>query len=1082
MRALIHVLALGVALVATSSAALAADKAWETCAGSDDDKAIVGCTQVLARGNRETKSNQAIANYNRGVSYRNKGDNEKALADYERALKLNPKYANAYNGRANIKADLGDLEGALSDYNRALKFEPKNARFLRNRGLTFVQKGSLSAALADYDRAIPLDRKNELLYYNRGQVYEKQGLITSAAADFRKALEIKPTLADAEAALKRVTGEAGPTQAATDSEWEACAGEDDEKSIAGCTKVLARGDKETAGTRASAYYNRGVSYRNKSDDDRALADYEMSIQLNPQYANPYNGRGNVKADRNDLDGALADYNEALRLDPKNAQFLRNRGLTFFKKGDYASARGDYDLSLEGNAKNAFTWYNRGEALEKLGERDLAIADYRKALEIDPSHETSKTALQRLEGGRTQQAAGDGGASAPTGEPVAVASTDKDWDSCASQVPETSISGCTAVLERGDKESPQNRALAFRNRAISYFPRREFDLALADLEESLRLDPDNAASIETRGEVFARQGRCDKAIDDFAKAMQIDAKSPTPYVNRSDCRRIRKDFDGAVADANQALALDPKNAGAHAALGYVYSDRNEFDRAITAFDTAIGLVGNRADLYVSRGNVQLFRGRLDEAFGDYDKAAGLDPQSVDAFNGRGVVENYRGEHDAAIADFNKAIELTPTLSMIYVNRGELLLDMGRRSEAIVDLDKAIALDNETISTTAKTDPNGFNALLDRAYAKVLKGDLDGGVADANQALAIDPRSKEALDTRGLGYAGKKNFARAISDLSQGIAIGGYVTQIYRHRAETYEAAGSYDLAVEDYEAVLRLAPGHAIAKLGIVRSRQAMTSGAATADNSPSGDEGQRQKVVNQVVLGKRVALIIGNSAYEKVAQLPNPKRDAARLASSLQAVGFSKVTVVEDLTSSGFNDALRTFSRDADGADWAMIYYAGHGMEMNNSNYLVPVDAHLQTDRDVQFEAIPLEKVVASIEGAKGMRLVILDACRDNPFTAAMKRTSATRSIGRGLALVEPEGGTLVAYAAKAGQVAQDGDGENSPFVTALVKRIETPGIEIGKLFRLVRDDVLSATGRQQEPFVYGSLPSDDMFINPSRD
>jgi tetratricopeptide (TPR) repeat protein len=410
-------------------------------------------------------------------------------------------------------------------------------------------------------------------------------------------------------------------------------------------------------------------------------------------------------------------------------------------------------------------------------------------------------------------------------------------------------------------------------------------------------------------------------------------------------------------------------------------------------------------------------------------------------------------------------------------------MNHRSDAIPDLDKAIALDNETISTTAKTDPNGFNALLDRAYAKVLKGDLDGGIADANQALAIDPRSKEALDTRGLAHAGKKNFARAISDLSQGIAIGGYVTQIYRHRAETYEAAGSYDLAVEDYEAVLRLAPGHAIAKDGLTRSRQAMTSGATLADNSTGSESGgSTQKVVKQFTLGKRVALIIGNSAYQKVGQLPNPKRDAARLASSLQAVGFSKVTVVEDLTSSGFNDTLRAFSRDADGADWAMIYYAGHGMEMNNSNYLVPVDAQLQTDRDVQFEAVPLERVVASIEGAKGMRLVILDACRDNPFTAAMKRTSATRSIGRGLALVEPEGGTLVAYAAKAGQVAQDGDGENSPFVTALVNRIETPGIEIGKLFRLVRDDVLSATGRQQEPFIYGSLPSEDMFINPTRE
>ena len=527
------------------------------------------------------------------------------------------------------------------------------------------------------------------------------------------------------------------------------------------------------------------------------------------------------------------------------------------------------------------------------------------------------------------------------------------------------------------------------------------------------------------------------------------------MNRSDCRRIKKDFDGAVADANHALALDPKNAGAYAALGYVYSDRNEFDRAISVFDTAIGFVGDRADLYVSRGNVQLFRGRLDEAYGDYDKAASLDPASVDAYNGRGVVENYRGETDQALLDFTKAIELSPSLSMVYVNRGELLLDLGRRAEAIPDLDKAIALDNETIATTAKTEPLGFNALLDRAYAKVLKGDLDGGIADANQAIAIDPRSKEALDTRGLAYAGKKNFVRAISDLSQGIAIGGYVTQIYRHRAETYEAARNHELAVEDYEAVLRLAPGHAIAKSGLVRSRQALASGATVA--ATTGDEdGVQKKLVKPVELGRRVALIIGNSAYQKVARLPNPKRDAERLARSLQLVGFSKVTVVEDLTSSGFNDALRSFSRDADGADWAMVYYAGHGMEMNNNNYLVPVDAHLQTDRDVQFEAIPLERVVASIEGAKGMRLVVLDACRDNPFAAAMKRTSALRSIGRGLALVEPEGGTLVAYAAKAGQVALDGDGENSPFVASLVQRIETPGIEIGKLFRLVRDDVLA--------------------------
>jgi uncharacterized caspase-like protein len=164
-----------------------------------------------------------------------------------------------------------------------------------------------------------------------------------------------------------------------------------------------------------------------------------------------------------------------------------------------------------------------------------------------------------------------------------------------------------------------------------------------------------------------------------------------------------------------------------------------------------------------------------------------------------------------------------------------------------------------------------------------------------------------------------------------------------------------------------------------------------------------------------------------------------------------------------------------------VIYYAGHGIEVSNTNYLIPVDAKLASDRDVTFETVPLDRVMAASEGAKGMRLVILDACRDNPFAAAMARKTATRSVSRGLSRVEPDGGTLVVYAAKAGQVAQDGDGGNSPFVTALASNLQKPNVEIGKLFRLVRDDVMKATNRQQEPFTYGSLPGEDFIFNPGQ-
>ncbi|MFC5556960.1 caspase family protein [Methylobacterium iners] len=227
----------------------------------------------------------------------------------------------------------------------------------------------------------------------------------------------------------------------------------------------------------------------------------------------------------------------------------------------------------------------------------------------------------------------------------------------------------------------------------------------------------------------------------------------------------------------------------------------------------------------------------------------------------------------------------------------------------------------------------------------------------------------------------------------------------------------------------------------------------------------------------RVALVIGNGRYAAVAPLPNPPRDATRVAEALRGSGFQAVTVVSDASRSELIAALNTFSEAAERADWALVYFAGHGIEIDGTNYVVPVDARLKSDRSIADEAVPLDRVLQAIEAARKLRLVILDACRDNPFVASMRRTSATRSIGRGLARMEPEGGTLVAFAAKHGQTALDGEGEHSPFVQALSRRLPTPGLEINKLFRLVRDDVMAATGKKQEPFVYGSLPGEDFFF-----
>ena len=152
---------------------------------------------------------------------------------------------------------------------------------------------------------------------------------------------------------------------------------------------------------------------------------------------------------------------------------------------------------------------------------------------------------------------------------------------------------------------------------------------------------------------------------------------------------------------------------------------------------------------------------------------------------------------------------------------------------------------------------------------------------------------------------------------------------------------------------------------------------------------------------------------------------------------------------------------------------------MEGTNYLIPVDAALQRDTDVYDEAVSLDRVLVAVESAKQLRLVILDACRDNPFSKTMKKVGM-RSVGRGLAKVEPTSpNTLIAYAAKAGSTAADGDNKNSPFTDALVRHIATPGLDVRKAFGFVRDDVLKVTNNRQEPYVYGSLGGEDVPLLP---
>ena len=195
---------------------------------------------------------------------------------------------------------------------------------------------------------------------------------------------------------------------------------------------------------------------------------------------------------------------------------------------------------------------------------------------------------------------------------------------------------------------------------------------------------------------------------------------------------------------------------------------------------------------------------------------------------------------------------------------------------------------------------------------------------------------------------------------------------------------------------------------------------------------------------KRVALVIGNGSYKHTAHLKNPANDAGDMAAALQRLGFDVLRGI-DLSHSGMRDIIRSFTQKVTGADVALVFYAGHGLQVGGKNYLLPVDAQIETQADLEFGSIDLNLVLGFMEGQAKTSIVFLDACRDNPLGARLSRGTRSASVGRGLAQVDTGVGTLIAFATQPGNVALDGEGRNSPFTSALLTIIERPACRSAK-------------------------------------
>jgi uncharacterized caspase-like protein len=242
---------------------------------------------------------------------------------------------------------------------------------------------------------------------------------------------------------------------------------------------------------------------------------------------------------------------------------------------------------------------------------------------------------------------------------------------------------------------------------------------------------------------------------------------------------------------------------------------------------------------------------------------------------------------------------------------------------------------------------------------------------------------------------------------------------------------------------------------------------------------------SQASVGKRVALVIGNSAYRNVMPLPNPERDGRAVAAKLKELGF---IVVEgyDLDQASFTTKIRDFSMAVRNADIGLVYYAGHGMQVNGRNYLVPVDAAFADASSLDFEAVPMDLVMRQMQGDVGVSVVILDACRNNPFSEILARSmslaSRSTALHEGLAEVKVSDagkGTAIIFATSPDEVALDGDGGHSPFTAALLNRIDAPNTDLQVVMARITGDVYSATNKTQRPWMNASLTG-EVLLNPT--
>jgi tetratricopeptide (TPR) repeat protein len=479
-----------------SAPALSQSQNWEWCAGQNNpafDQRIAACTAIIETES-ETASDRAKALGYRGVAHSHYGNQELANRDYEESFRLDSASSSAHRIRGNWYRLKRNIDGAFAEYDEAVRLDPADALAVTSRGLLHLDRRDYDRALADFDEAIRLDSKLSIAYTGRAAAHQGRGDTSQAFADHDEAVRLSP----AWAVGYYQRGIARSAQ------------KDHDRAIADFDEAIRLNPRY-----GPALMARAAAHRAKGNNNQAVADYDQVIQLDPRSPGAFYGRGVARYLTKDYDAAIADFGEAIRLNPRFSLAFTGRGLTHRAKGNVPQAISDYDQAIQLDSKSAIAFRSRGNAFSAQRQYDRAIADFSTAIELDPKYAPALVGrgLAYREKGNLTQALADYDQAIQTDPGLAVAYGNRCGDRVAAG--------------------------------------QDLRTALADCNESLRLQPIQTLAFTNRGFIHLKLGSTAQAMADFDAALANDAKHAWSLYGRGLAKWRKGDAPGAEADIKAA---------------------------------------------------------------------------------------------------------------------------------------------------------------------------------------------------------------------------------------------------------------------------------------------------------------------------------------------------------------------------------------------------------------------------------------------------------------------------------------------------------------------------------------------------